>query len=429
MQPKIYHASDHDIDPSLIDSDALYVLDKLRKAGFLAYLVGGSVRDLLAKKKPKDFDISTSARPEQLKQVFQRQCLLIGKRFRLAHIRFGHKIIEVSTFRSGENDSDLIIHDNAWGSPEEDVLRRDFTINGLFYDPSSHTVIDYVGGWDDIHKKVLRTIGDPMTRFRQDPVRMIRLIKFRARFGFSVDSKTTHALSRCHHEIIKSAPARILEEILRMLESGASEPFFRLMTQTGMLELLFPCLALFLEGPHGNDIYNYLSIIDTINQSNIENSKKPLDRAILTACLIFPMLEREIESKYIKNKVTPNFGQILVLSGAIIHAVVTSSFSHFPRRLSMSVNFILSTQYRLTPLSGKRSSRPALFQNREFDLVIKFLKIRAQINDNLMEDYSWWHHLHIQHEKQEDKRHRHPHPAPHSHHDHLDQDETTHVPS
>ena len=136
MEPKIFLAKDHQIDQNLIDPDALFVLNKLIDAGFTAYLVGGSVRDLIQKTKPKDFDISTSALPEQIKHIFRKNCILIGRRFRLAHIRFGSKIFEVSTFRAGDStDSDLIIRDNQWGTPEQDVLRRDFTINGLFYDP------------------------------------------------------------------------------------------------------------------------------------------------------------------------------------------------------------------------------------------------------------------------------------------------------
>lgn len=226
MQPKIYSVSEHVIDQSLIDPDALLTINKLREAGHTAYLVGGGVRDLLLKRAPKDFDISTSALPEQVKQVFHRNCILIGRRFRLAHVRFGHKILEVSTFRSGENDSDLILQDNKWGSAQEDVLRRDFTINGLYYDPSNHTIIDYVGGWEDIQKNMLRTIGDPYIRFKQDPVRMIRLLKFRARFGLDIDMESRKALVNCRDEIVKSSPARVLEEIFRMLESGASAPFF-----------------------------------------------------------------------------------------------------------------------------------------------------------------------------------------------------------
>lgn len=288
MQPKIYQSTDHDIDPALIDSDAIFVLKKLKDAGFIAYLVGGSVRDLLVKRIPKDFDISTSARPEQVKQVFQRNCMLIGRRFRLAHIRFGNKIFEVSTFRSGDNENDLIIHDNIWGSPEEDVLRRDFTINGLFYDPFTHTVIDYVGGWDDIHQHTLRTIGEASVRFRQDPVRMIRLLKFQARFNFNIDLKAKTAMSRCIQEIVKSSPARILEEIFRMLESSASEPFFRLMEESGLLDLLFPCLNHFLSGPHGEDVFHLLKAADTVN---LQRLRRPIDRAVLTSCLLFPILQ------------------------------------------------------------------------------------------------------------------------------------------
>jgi len=404
VQPKIYHANDHDIDPTLIDTDAIYVIKRLREAGYEAYLVGGSVRDLLVKKKPKDFDISTSARPEEIKQVFQRSCMIIGKRFRLAHVRFGHKVMEVSTFRSGDNDSDLIIRDNCWGTPEQDVIRRDFTINGLFYDPETHTVIDYANGWKDIHKHVLRTIGDPIARFKQDPVRMIRLLKFQARFGFTIEPKTQEALFKCLEEILKSAPARILEEMLRMLESGAAEPFFRLMTQTGLLELLFPCLAYFLTGKDQEDVYKYLTIADIHNQTN----KKPLDRAVLTACLLHPILEREMESKYLNNSITPSFGQIVTLTSSLIHGVVASSFSQFPKRLTMDAHYILTTQYRLTPLGIRRHQRPKLLYNKEFESALKFLKIRSLINTDLTEDYDWWQHIY-QHTEKHDERRAHHH--------------------
>jgi len=410
VQPKIYKASDHDIDPAHLDADAVHVLKRLREAGFTAYLVGGSVRDLLLKKTPKDFDISTSARPEQIKQVFQRNCILIGRRFRLAHVRFGHKILEVSTFRSGDNESDLIVQDNIWGTPEEDVLRRDFTVNGLYYDPVEHIVIDFVGGWDDIHKRTLKTIGDPVTRFKQDPVRMIRLLKFQARFGFRIDSQTQAAMGKCYEEIIKSSPARILEEILRMLESGASAPFMRFMTQSGLLELLFPSLTAFLKGSNGESIYKLLKAADAINTTS---GRKTLDRSVLASCLLYPILEREIHSNYLKEHVIPHFGQIMLLASTLIKGLFTSSFSHFPKRISTTMHFILTTQYRLTPLSGKRQVRPRLFQNNEFNLALHFLKIRAIVDEGLMDPYSWWTHHYRHAEKQTDRRGHHPHPAPH----------------
>ena len=219
MGPKIYPEDAHHIKQDHVDRDALEVLFRLKQHGHTAYLVGGGVRDLLLKKIPKDFDISTSAKPEEIKQIFQRRCLLIGKRFRLAHVRCGNKVLEVSTFRTGDTEgSSLIVRDNIWGTPEEDVLRRDFTINALFYDPTTHTVLDYIGGYPDLQHKLLRTIGDPIARFKQDPVRMLRLLKFQARFGFSIDPKSERATHICKEEILKSAPARILEEIFKMLE-------------------------------------------------------------------------------------------------------------------------------------------------------------------------------------------------------------------
>lgn len=405
MQPKIYIASDHDIDQNLIDQDALYTINKLKEAGHTAYLVGGGVRDLLLKKIPKDFDISTSALPEQVKQIFHRNCILIGRRFRLAHVRFGNKIIEVSTFRSGENDGDLILQDNKWGTPEEDVLRRDFTINGLFYDPATHSIIDYVGGWEDIHKQLLKTIGDPHIRFRQDPVRMIRLLKFRARFGLKIDHDSRKALIHCKEEIVKSSPARVLEEILRMLESGASAPFFLLLTEAGLLELLFPTLLHFLNSTHGQEVYKFLSAADKTNQNNL---KSPLDRSILICSLLFPILETEIKTQYLDKGIIPHIGEVMSLTSSLMRAFMTTSFSHFPKRISATASFILATQYRLTPLGGKRHIRPKLFRLREFQLALKFLKLRAIVNDQLLEAYSTWSNLYRSHERHGERKHHSP---------------------
>jgi poly(A) polymerase len=401
VQPTVYKASDHEIDPSLIDPDALAAIDKLKRAGFQAYLVGGGVRDLLLKKTPKDFDISTSALPEQVKQVFQRSCLLIGRRFRLAHVRYGHKVLEVSTFRSGDNDSDLILHDNTWGTPEEDARRRDFTINGLFYEPSTHSIIDYVGGWEDIKKHTLRTIGNPHSRFKQDPVRMIRLLKFRARFDFDIDIECRKALLSCRDEITKSSPARVLEEIFRMLESSASASFFLLMTEAGLLELLFPTLTHFLQGKDGQDVYKYLSAADKVHASN---AKLCLDRAILMTCLLYPIFENEIQTQYVSKGTIPHIGDITLLASSLIRAFVTSSFSHFPRRISATAAFILATQYRLTPLSGKRHVRPKIFHIKEFQLALKFLKLRAIVNEKLVDTYSTWNNLYRSYEKQGDRK-------------------------
>lgn len=411
MEPKIYFASDHELASENIDPDALYVVAKLKEAGFIAYLVGGSVRDLLAQKKPKDYDISTSALPEQIKSIFKRNCLLIGRRFRLAHIRFGKKIIEVATFRSGENDSDLITNDNQWGNPEEDAMRRDFTINGLFYDPETHSIIDYVGGWDDIHKGIIRTIGEPDARFKQDPVRMIRLLKFRARFGFEIDPGTYQSLLNCQEEIIKSSPARILEEMLRMLESGYATQFLQFMSKYGLLSLIFPILTHFLEGDLGDTVYQYLKTADKINlESDIT-----LDRSVLVACLLFPIFEEALNNQFLKHGITPHLGEITLLSAAVIKDVVTSSFSHFPRRLSSMVTFVLSTQYRLTPLNGKKFFRSKLLRNHEFPHAMRFLQLRSLIDPELAEVYQQWKKAYRQTEHHGDRT---PHPhEPHRHHE------------
>lgn len=385
MQPKIYFVKDHGIDLSLIDLDALYVLEKLRAAGFIAYLVGGSVRDLLIKKSPKDFDISTSARPEQIKAIFQRRCILIGRRFRLAHIRFGHKIIEVATFRTGENDSDLIVQDNVWGTAEQDVLRRDFTINGLFYDSANNSVLDYVGGWEDIQQNVLRIIGEPEVRFKQDPVRLLRLVKFQARYGFKIDPNTEKAIHVCREEIIKSSPARILEEIFRMLESGAAAPFFRLLAEYNFLSILFPRLMQAVRTSKGKFVFHYLACADQIHQ---HKGKNTLDRSVLTACLIFPILQQELHHQFSNKANPPHIGEITLFTSSLVKEIFLHAFSHFPRRISSMMISILVAQYRMTPLSGKRHYREKLLRHKDFAFALQFLKLRALVDEKLVDIYT-----------------------------------------
>lgn len=407
-QPKIYFAQDHGIDPNSIDSDALYVLEKLRSAGFTAFLVGGSVRDLLVKRTPKDFDISTSALPEEVKKVFQRQCLLIGRRFRLAHIRFGHKIIEVSTFRSGENDSDLITQDNVWGTPEEDVLRRDFTVNGLYYDSSNHSIIDYVGGLEDIHQGILRTIGTPEVRFKQDPVRLLRLLKFQARFHFTIEEETEKAIETCRREITKSSPARILEEILRMLESGASATFFRLLAERNILSLLFPGLMRALNTKEGKRIFHYLACADKLHA---RKGKNTLDRAVLTSSLVFPLIEKELQIQYLDKGQIPHLGEVTMVASAVIKEILIQAFSHFPRRISALMISLIVCQYRLTPLSGKRHYREKMFRHKDFILGLHFLKLRALVDERFVETYT---HIRDQYRQlyrhPERRNHSSPHP-------------------
>jgi tRNA nucleotidyltransferase/poly(A) polymerase len=242
------------LDRALIDADADRVVRRLARHNYKAYLVGGCVRDLLCGRKPKDFDVATSATPNEVKALF-RNCRIIGRRFRLATVFFGDKIIETSTFRANprEDEADtsadlLIRRDNVFGNETEDARRRDFTMNGLFYDVEAEEVIDHVGGLDDIAARRVRTIGDPEIRFQEDPVRMLRAVKFAARLSFQIEPATYRALVRWRHEIRKCPPPRVLEEVFRLLRGAAARRSMELLVETGLLAALSPSLSGLFEG-------------------------------------------------------------------------------------------------------------------------------------------------------------------------------------
>jgi len=256
-EPVIIARDAHSISRKQIDPDALKVLYRLQQSDYTAYLVGGSVRDLLLGRRPKDFDIGTSAHPYQIKKLF-RNCWIIGRRFRLAHVRFGTKTIEVATFRrpvtqdelaaadepqpetamrAEGDESDRLVHrDNTFGTPEEDAFRRDFTINALFYDIATFSIIDFTGGLNDLRAGLVRCIGDPAERFQEDPVRMLRAVAMAARLGFRIDAPIDAAIASTRAEIARSAPARLIEEFYKLLRSGASEQAFRMMADRRLLE-------------------------------------------------------------------------------------------------------------------------------------------------------------------------------------------------
>ena len=385
MQPKIYLVDEHKIAPEKIDEHAFYVIQKLRQAGHIAYLVGGGVRDLLLNQIPKDFDVSTSAQPEEIRALF-RNAILIGRRFRLAHIRFGKKIIEVSTFRAGATEeAGLIIRDNEWGTEEQDVLRRDFTINGLFYNPETQEVIDYVEGYPDLEKRVLRTIGQPEVRFTQDPVRMIRLIKFCARFNFKIDPPTFEALLSCKGEILKSSSARIFEELLRMLESGSSRPFFHLLNEYGLLRPLSPAFSQFLE-QSGDLSYQLLSKIDD------EVRKKPpapLDRSLLLSALIFPLFHEKVLEKGKLQERPLHLGQIAETAHKSIDTIFSPFFS-IPRRMRGIIGFLMSTQYRFVPIDKRPIRKPRIPRDPLFPMALHLLKLRSHVEPGLLPHYTLW---------------------------------------
>ena len=253
---------EHDIDPSSIDPRALEVVDALHAAGFQALLVGGCVRDLLLGMQPKDFDVATDATPEEVRKVFRRS-RIIGRRFRIVHVRFGRDIIEVSTFRKGlkhheielahtrkdlkgstaaRSSQGVLLRDNTFGSLDEDALRRDFTINALYYDPRTETLAEFADGLSDLDARCLRLIGNPVQRFREDPVRILRAIRFAAKLGFEIESETESAIPETVELIGEIPAARLFDEIIKLLLCGCAERSWQLMRQYGLTELLFPSL-------------------------------------------------------------------------------------------------------------------------------------------------------------------------------------------
>jgi poly(A) polymerase len=289
IAPRILSRAEHTVSRKNIDPDALKVLYRLKHHGFVAYLVGGGVRDLLLERRPKDFDISTSAHPQQVKKLF-RNCFIVGRRFRLCHVRFGAKVIEVSTFRrqaEPEEGDTLIRRDNTFGTPEEDAFRRDFTVNALFYDIATFSVIDWVRGLDDLDRRVIRTIGDPAVRFREDPVRMLRAVALASRLDFHIDRDTVEAVRSLRGEIVRSSPARILDEFYKILRQGASRATFLELHRLGLLPYLIPEADRALASG-GEALLESLGRLDAYRTSG-QAGAEALPNVILLGTLLVPL--------------------------------------------------------------------------------------------------------------------------------------------
>ena len=300
-EPVIVPREQHSISRKQIDPDALKVLYRLHQNDYVAYLVGGSVRDLLLGRRPKDFDIGTSAHPYQVKRLF-KNCWIIGRRFRLAHVRYGPKAIEVATFRrllsaeelaaadepeaseSPESPDRLIHRDNTFGTPEEDAFRRDFTINALFYDIGTFSIIDYTGGLRDLHEGVVRSIGDPIERFQEDPVRMLRAVAMAARLGFRIDEPIDNAIAAHRHDIARSAPARLMEEVYKLLRSGAAEQAFRMLAERRLLEPI----AQELQRGATERLWESLAALDAYRR-RFDVIPDTLSNAVLLGSLLVPL--------------------------------------------------------------------------------------------------------------------------------------------
>ena len=278
-EPIIVPRAKHPISRKNIDPDALKVLYRLHNHGYKAYLVGGSVRDLLLARRPKDFDVGTDASPKDIRRLFANS-VIIGRRFKIVHIRFrNNKIIEVTTFRKkGEEDESRpgmpTARDNTFGTPQEDAFRRDLTINGVFYNIKDYTIIDYVGGLEDLENRVIRMIGDPKTRITEDPVRIIRAIRHAARTGFTIEPETQRAIRELRRNLTHCSSARFHEELVKELRGGYSQETLRLFKEYGILEVLFPEMhkAVDEQDIIAESFYSCLGLLDAMTRSGREFS-------------------------------------------------------------------------------------------------------------------------------------------------------------
>jgi len=389
-QPVIVPREQHAISRKQIDPDALKVLYRLHQNDHVAYLVGGSVRDLLLGRRPKDFDIGTSAHPYQVKRLF-KNCWIIGRRFRLAHVRFGAKTIEVATFRrqltahelataadeaeggslpgatadaldSAERDR-LLHRDNTFGTPEEDAFRRDFTINALFYDIGTFSIIDYTGGLQDLEEGVVRSIGDPVERFQEDPVRMLRAVAMAARLGFRIDEPIDSAIASHRTEIARSAPARLTEELYKLLRSGAAERAFRLLAERRLLEPI----AQELQRGAGDRLWESLAALDAYRR-RFDDIPDTLTNAVLLGSLLVPL------GHAIRPPSPP------VQDGEFRKEPrLALGMLPLPRRDVERLRQILGLQRRLIDMGLSPRARRALMHRGPFRDALTWLEIQGQV--------------------------------------------------
>ena len=395
VSPNIIPRSGHSLSRRDIDSYCLKVLYRLYRAGHVAYLVGGGVRDLLLGIQPKDFDVSTDAHPARMRKLF-RNCVLIGRRFRLAHVRFGSTVIEVSTFRRSpeaavEGGDDLLIkQDNTFGTPEDDALRRDFTINALFYDIGTFAVIDYVGGLHDLEDGCIRSIGDPAVRYQEDPVRMLRAVKFAARLDFDIVDADLEAIEAHGERVGLAAVPRLLEETYKLLRGGASAPSFQLLERTGLLAHLMPEVAEHTRRVGRDEESGFTRHLAALDQLSAGDDPPRLTNALLLAALLTPILEEQLGGRGSTWRATPE-----EVDDALVEAVepVLAELT-VARRDRERLRSILLAQPRLAqdlregPVRGDRRIPPS--GRPWFHEAVDLLAIGAALDEDLAEASAQW---------------------------------------
>ncbi len=368
------------------------MLYRLKQSGFQAHLVGGGVRDLLLGREPKDFDVATDASPEQVKRVF-RNCRLIGRRFRLAHVHFGREIIEVATFRGTGDiteggserriENGMLLRDNVYGSIEEDALRRDFTVNALYYNIEDFSVIDYAGGLEDLEQGQLRLLGDPETRFREDPVRMLRAVRFAAKLGFNIVPEVEEALLDLGDLLEGVPPARLFDETLKLFMGGTAVQCYEKMCHYNLFRELFPETDEILSREENQ--FPVVFVAKGLQNTDLRIQEgKPVTPAFLLAVLLWEPV-RQLANDLIaegeaKLPAMQQAGSVVV-SQQVRHVAI-------PRRFSLMMKEIWSLQHRFEQRAGKRPQR--LLSHPRFRAAYDFLLLRAESGEVDPELADWW---------------------------------------
>jgi poly(A) polymerase len=375
----------HGLTRDALSPSAAKVCSVLREAGFAGYVVGGAVRDLLLGIVPKDFDIATDARPEQVKPLFRR-ALIIGRRFRLVHVMMGAETVEVSTFRSADpetadkDEHGRVLRDNVFGGQDEDARRRDFTVNALYYDPVSEEIVDLHGGLADLKKRVLRVIGEPVTRYREDPVRMLRAVRLAAKLGLTLDPATRAPIREMAPLMERVPPARLFDEMLKLLLSGHASACLRQLRDVGLHEGLLPLLDVILEQPLGERFVT-LALAQTDERVLAE---RPVSPAFLFAALLW----HEVLAAW---KVRQARGErsIPALEIAMDEVLDTQCAKlAITRKLTATMREVWAMQPRFEMRSGQRAYR--LLESPRFRMAYDFLALRAASGEVPAELEAWW---------------------------------------
>lgn len=381
--------NDHAISRRDISRAALTVMKRLQEAGHEAYIVGGGVRDLLLGGHPKDFDVATDATPEEAKQLF-RGSRIVGRRFRILHARIGREVIEVTTFRGHHSEGEaheaqqsehgMLLRDNVYGDLESDAVRRDFTVNALYYTTNGFEVHDYTGGMQDIRDRLIRMIGDPVTRYKEDPVRMLRAVRFAAKLDFEIEPHTAAPLSELAPLLRNIAPARLFDEILKLLMSGHGVRTFELLRQYGLWHHLFPDNAATLENPEALELTR-LALRNT--DQRIRNDQR-VTPAFLYAALLWPAVNAE--QQFLMDKGIPPVPALAqaaqkITSAQLVHTAI-------PKRFSIPMREIWDMQSRLPRRNGERAFR--LMELPRFRAAYDFLLLREESGEIPKGLGQWW---------------------------------------